>query len=106
MEFNESQQLVIGAITTAMLGIPNIQAVFTKEIIGIVLQNPAPLMIFLVSILKLGLVVISLDWLIKLAKNIEFTYNRHPRTFWDYIGTLILTGLITFIIMYILLQKI
>lgn len=109
MELNESQGLIIGTITTAMLGIPNIQAVFTKEIINMILQNPSPLFIFLASILKLTLIVLSVGWLIKLANNIEFTYNRYYRyredIFWNYIGNLILTGMITFIIWWFLIYK-
>ena len=106
MKLNESQQLIIGVIVTAMIGIPNIQAVFTKEIINIILQNPSSLMIFLVSILKIGLIVLSLGWLIKLGNNIKFTYNKYyPRNkevFLNYVAELFLTGEITIFIMLII----
>lgn len=109
MELNESQTLIIGVITTAMLGIPNLQAIFTQEIINTLLQNPSTLIIFLASILKLVLVGLSVGWIIKLGYNIEFTYNRYYRwredIFWNYIGTLLLTGIVTFIIEWILMYR-
>ena len=110
MELNESQVLIIGAIATAMFGIPNIQSIFTQEIINTLLQNPSFLIIFLASLLKLTLIVLSVGWIIKLGYNIEFTYNRYYRwredIFWNYLGTLILTGMATFIILYLILHNI
>jgi len=109
MELNESQVLIIGTIVTAVLGIPNIQAIFTKEIINMLLQNPSPFVIFLASILKLSLIVLSIGWLIKLSGNIEFTYNKYypwrKDIFWNYLANLLLTGEITFFVMLII-QKI
>lgn len=109
MTFNKSQELIIGTIVTGMIGIPNIQTVFTKEIINMILQNPSPFIVFLASILKLVLIVLSIGWLIELGNNIEFTYNKYyswrKDIFWNYLANLLLTGEVTFIIM-LFIQKI
>jgi len=98
--FNKSQWLIIGVITTSMLGIPDINEVFTREIIKVASVNPTLFAIILISVLKIALVLASLAWLFQLAKNIEFTYNNHSEnTFYKYLLKLVLTGLIAFIVM-------
>ena len=100
MEFNKSQLLIIGTISSAALGLPNINKVFTEEIIKIVMQNQTATMILLVSILKIVLVISSIIWLIKLIKNIEITYNTKSKSaFENYVLTLVLTAVLTSIVM-------
>ncbi len=106
MDFNKSQLLIIGTITSAVLGIPDIKKIFTEEIIKIVMESPSQIMIILVSILKIILVISSVYWLIQLGKNIEITHNTKSKgAFEYYLLKLVLTGLVTFIIM-ILLKRI
>ena len=105
MEFNKSQKIIIRTIAGLMLGFPDIDKVFTKEIIKLAMENPSQVMIFIVSILKLFLVVASIIWLYQLLNNILITYNTKSQdVFWNtYITKLILTGLVTFIIIYLIL---
>jgi len=103
MEFNKSQLLIIGTIASAVLGLPDIEKVFSEEIIKIVMQNPSQSIIILVSILKILLIVGSITWLIQLVKNIEFTYRTKSESiFQRYILTLVITGILTFIAMLFL----
>ena len=103
MEFNKSQLLIIGTIASAVLGLPDIEKIFSVEIIKIVMQNPSQSIIILVSILKILLIVGSITWLIQLVKNIEFTYRTKSESiFQRYILTLVITGILTFIAMLFL----
>ena len=100
MEFNKSQSLIIRTIASAVLGFPNINKIFTEEIINIVMQNPSQIMIILVSIIKALLVILSIIWLIQLSRNIEITYRtKSERVFQRYLLKLILTGIVTFSVM-------
>ena len=101
---NESQKLVVGTIVSGRLGLPNINKIFTEEIIKIVSINPNSVMVVLISLLKITLIIASITWLIKLGKNIQFTYERHDEeTFKNYLLKLITTAIITLIIMIILI---
>ena len=107
MEFNKSQLLIMGTIASAVLGFPDINKIFTEEIIKIVMENPTYIMIILVSIIKIILIISSIIWLIQLVKNIEITYRtKSERVFQYYLLTLILTGIVTFIVMLILKRSI
>ncbi|NPE26720.1 hypothetical protein HNV12_01810 [Methanococcoides sp. SA1] len=98
---NESQFIIAGGIISAKLGIPNIQKIFTEEIINIVSQNPTLTNIILISLLKITLIVASFAALIQLSRNIEFTYNKwyisrnRPDVFWNYILGLGVATIIT-----------
>jgi hypothetical protein len=106
MEFNKSQLLIIETIVSAVLGVPDINKIFTEDIIKMVMENPSQIIIILVSIIKILLVISSIIWLIQLVKNIDITYKtRSSDVFQNYLITLILTGIITFILM-IFLKKI
>jgi hypothetical protein len=106
MELNKSQKLIIGTISAAVFGVPDIQEMFTKEIVNIVMTNPPPIVVFLVSIIKVLLVIASITWLIQLVKNIEINYNtKSKEVFRIYLMTLVITG-ITTIIVLLLLKKI
>jgi len=103
MEFNKSQVLIIGTIASAVLGFPNINKIFTEEIINIVMQNPSQIMIILVSIIKVLLVISSITWLMQLVRNIEITHRtKSERVFQSYLLKLILTGIVAFFVMMIL----
>jgi len=99
MEFNKSQGLIIGTITSFMLGIPDINKIFTEEVIKIVMKNPTTQIIFLVSLIKILLVIASITWLIQLIKNIELTHRtKNVQQFQNYMFTLLATGFLTFFI--------
>ena len=103
MEFNKSQLLIIGTIASAVLGLPDIEKIFSEEIIEIVMQNPSQSIIILVSILKILLIVGSIAWLIQLIRNIEFAYRtKSESVFQRYILTLVITGILAFIAMIFL----
>ena len=68
INFSQSQILIIAFIVAAMLGIPDINHVFTEEVIKIVSIDPTLFMIALVSILKIVLAISSIVWLIQLAR--------------------------------------
>ncbi|MAG78738.1 hypothetical protein CL616_05230 [archaeon] len=100
MKFNKSQKLIIGTIATATFGFPDINRIFTEEIIKLVMKNPSSIMILLVSILKILLVLASIYWLIQLIKNISLTHTTKSKVaFQNYFFELILTVLITLILM-------
>ena len=100
---NESQKLIIETIVSSMLGLPNIQKIFTEEIIKIVTFNPSSTIIILVSFLKIILTIAGIFWIMQLAKNIEFTYKNHnSRTFKVYLLKIGATAIITFFIMLII----
>tara|TARA_Y100000310_G_C20543324_1_gene744387 strand:- start:158 stop:496 length:339 start_codon:yes stop_codon:yes gene_type:complete len=97
MEFNKSQLLIMGTISSAVLGFPNINKIFTEEVIKIVMENPSQIMIFLVSIIKILLVIGSVAWLFQLIKNIEITYRtKSDNVFQNYLLKLAVTGILTF----------
>ena len=98
MKFNKSQLLIMSTVFSSVLGFPNIHKVFTEEVINLAMQAPSPTWVLIVSILKLLLVVASVNWLIQLIKNIELTYRTKPAAvFKDYIIDLVLTGIFSFI---------
>jgi len=100
MEFNKSQGIIIGTITSAMLGLPDINKVFTEEVINLVMTNPNPTIILIVSVLKILLVIASIAWAIQLYKNIELTSRtKSQRQFDKYMTKLVITGIITFFLM-------
>ena len=100
MPLNKSQILIIGTISSAMLGIPDINEVFTEEIAKVVMQNPTPIMIVIVSLLKITLIILSFAWIIQLARNIQFTYEHHnEKTFNYFMFKLVATAIITLIVM-------
>ena len=68
--------LIIGTISSAVLGFPNINKIFTKEIINIIIENSSQIIIFLVSIIKILLVISSIAWLIQLIRDMEITYKH------------------------------
>ncbi len=106
MTFNKSQLLVIGTISSSVLGIPDINKVFTEEIIRIAIENPSPTMIIVVSLLKILLVILSFAWLVQLIRNIKFTYDMHnSNTFNLYLATLFLTAVITFVVTMMIRTK-
>ena len=99
MEFNKSQLLVIGTIFSSVLVIPDLDVLFTEEIIKIVMQDPSAIMIILVSILKIILILSSVIWLIQLIKNIEFTHRTKSKdVFVNFLFTLALTAVLAFIV--------
>lgn len=97
MEFNKSQLLITGTISSAVLGFSNINKIFTEEVIKIVMENPSQIMIFLVSIIKILLIIGSIAWLFQLIKNIEITYRtKSDNVFQNYLLKLTITGILTF----------
>lgn len=100
MPLNKSQLLIIGVIVSGMLGIPDINEIFTEEIVKIVSQNPTPLLIWVVSLLKITLIILSITWIFQLANNVQFTYEHHnEKTFNYFLFKLVATAIITFIVM-------
>lgn len=105
MEFNKSQLLIAGTIVTSMLGFPNINKVFTEEIIRVALIDSTLTAIIIISILKIALALSSIAWLFQLLKNIEFTYQFHSEDIFNiYMLKLVITAIITFIIMRLILS--
>jgi len=103
MKFNKSQLLIMGTIFSVVLGFPDINKIFTEEIINIVMQNPSQILIFLVSIIKILLVFLSIAWIIQLIKNVEITHRtKSESVFKNYFFKLVLTGIITLIASLIL----
>ena len=87
----------MGTISSAVLGFPNINNIFTEEIIRLVMENPSQIMIILVSIIKLLLVIGSVTWLFQLIKNMEITYKtKSNNAFQNYLLKLVITGILTF----------
>ena len=98
MHINKSQRLIIETIGSAVLGLPDINKIFTEEIINFTLNNPMPFLVPLISVLKILLVIGSIYWLIQLIQNIEITYRtKSPNIFQNYIMKLIITGFLTLI---------
>lgn len=107
MTLNKSQLLIIGAIVSAFLGVPDINKVFTEEVINLVMQNPSPMMIFLVSITKILLTLSVFGWIAELIKNMEFTYrNKSNAIFQCYLFKLVITAIVTFLVMMFIKNKI
>lgn len=87
----------MGTISSAVLGFPNINNIFTEEVIKIVMENPSQVMIILVSIIKILLVIGSVTWLFQLIKNMEITYRtKSDNVFHNYLLKLVITGIFTF----------
>ncbi len=99
MRLNKSQILIIETIITGVFGFPDIHKVFSEEIIKLVMLEPTVSIIILVSLLKILLVILSINWLIQLLKNIELTYRtKSNRIFQNYLIKLVITGLLAFVI--------
>jgi hypothetical protein len=105
MELNKSQIIIIKTIASSMLGFPNIDKIFTEEIIRIAMENPSHTMIIVVSFLKIILVISSVIWLYQLLNNALITYQTKSRDVFInvYLAKLVLTGLVTAVGMYLLL---
>ena len=98
MEFNKSQLLIIGTISSVVLGFPNITKIFTEKVIEIVMEKPSQIIIVLVSIIKIILIISSILWLIQLIRNMKITYEtKSSSVFQNYLLKLVVTGIFTFI---------
>jgi hypothetical protein len=102
---NKSQKIISGTIISGRLGIPNLEKIFTEEIIKIAMENTSPIMIYIISFAKILLVLCSVWGLIELLKNIELQYRtKNEKEFFNYFIKLIVTGLIIYIALDVLLR--
>ena len=98
MKLNKSQSLIIKTTLSSVLGFPNIDKIFTEEIIKLLMQAPNTTIILIVSILKILLAIASVVWLIQLINNMRFVHRtKHDAVFQDYILKLVVTGIFSFI---------
>ncbi len=103
MDLNQSQLLIIGFLVSLKFGLPNIEYLFTQEIINVISQSPNIGIIILVSLLKIFLLVLSMGFFIVLGRNIIFTYQRHPNKFDNYMLKLVITFSLTSVLLWILI---
>lgn len=110
MVLNKSQKIIVGAISSAVLSIPNITKIFSEDLLDIIMKDPTVFQIFfpanitllIISVIKLCLLLMSIWWIISLINIIKLQYKVNNKNFTQYIINLIVTAIVTLIVFFFL----